>query len=69
MLEERVRKLDKNYIFSLAVLSDIIDPDDFDKDKRETIKNDFVFFCRKQNQNMEYEAAWRMYKIYKRKQI
>lgn len=67
MLEERVRKLDKNYIFSLAVLSDIIDPDDFDK--RETIKNDFVFFCRKQNQNMEYEDAWRMYKIYKRKQI
>lgn len=67
MLEERVRKLDKNYIFSLAVLYGIIDPDDFDK--RETIKNDFVFFCRKQNQNMEYKDAWRMYKIYKRKQI
>lgn len=63
MLEDVVRKLNKNYIFSLAVLSSIANSEEFSN--RELIKNDFVFFCRKQDQNMNYEDAWKMYKIYK----
>ena len=64
MLEQKVRKLNKNYIFSLAVLSDVVDPDDFDK--RDSLKNDFVFFCRKQDQNISCQEAWQLYKITKK---